>query len=259
MKLPLYIVDAFTRERFGGNPAAVCLLESWLPDTTLQSIATENNLSETAFVVPEGSGYQIRWFTPVAEVDLCGHATLATAYVLLNTTRRDDFSLTFSCARGPLDVFREGNRFFLDFPATPPRPLRDPEALHRALGCSPRESLIAREMIAVFDSEEEVRALAPDMQKVALLDALGVIATAPGESCDYVCRCFFPKLGIPEDPVTGSAQCSLVPYWSLRLDRAEMRAQQISARGGSLICRPAGDRVLIGGEAVLYLEGTIEI
>lgn len=269
MKFPLYIVDAFTEEQFKGNPAAVCLLPHWIPEPLLQSIATENNLSETAFVVPKGDDHEIRWFTPTDEIDLCGHATLATAQVLFTEKHHGKTSLSFHSGRGRLDVTREGDMYFLDFPATPPRTLREGEpgasALRAVLNVQPVQLLKAREYVAVFETEAEVRNLSPDLAGLAELDALGLIATAPlapvatGGTIDYVVRCFFPKIGIPEDPVTGAAQCALAPYWSARLDKDELRSFQVSARGGYLLSRHRGERVQIGGHAVRYLAGEITV
>ncbi len=263
MRIPLYQIDAFTDRPFGGNPAAVCPLERWLDDETLQGIARENNLSETAFFVEKGTGgarFHLRWFTPAAEVDLCGHATLATGYVLFNELGVEGDALRFDSRSGPLAVLRENGRLALDFPAEAPASAEVP-GLAAALGRAPEAMLASPSgnAIAVYDSEAAVRALAPDFAAIAALDAKGVIATAPGESADFVSRYFAPRVGIPEDPVTGSAHCDLTPYWAERLDKTRLLAHQVSARGGVLYCRLAGDRVIIAGDAVKYLEGIIEI
>lgn len=259
MRIRLVQVDAFTDKTFGGNPAAVCPLDRWLPDDLLQAIAAENNLSETAYFVPKGGDYELRWFTPVAEIDLAGHPTLATAWVMINTLgiARDTF--VFHTKIGDtLVVSRDGERLAMDFPARPPLPqaIGDVAA---ALGARPMEVLAARDGFAVFSSADEVRALRPDMAKVAALDGMGLIATAPGADCDFVSRFFAPKVGVPEDPVTGSAHCSLIPYWAERLGKAELFARQVSKRGGELWCRHRGDRVTIAGTCASYLEGWIEI
>jgi len=257
-------VDAFTGTLFAGNPAAVCPLESWLDTAVLQSIAAENNLAETAFFVAggaEGADYALRWFTPATEVDLCGHATLASAFVVFERLRPEAQSVRFSCRSGILTVTRAGDLLSLDFPALPAQPCDAPAALAAGLGEAPREVRRATKYRAVFDTEAEIAALAPDMAVLATLHPFGVIATAPAaaEGIDFVSRFFAPSFGIPEDPVTGSAHCTLVPYWSGRLDRDHLVARQISARGGELICDARGDRVHIAGRAVLYLEGTITV
>jgi PhzF family phenazine biosynthesis protein len=259
MRIPIYQVDAFTSRVFAGNPAAVCPLPSWLDDVTLQAIAAENNLSETAFFVGGGGEYDLRWFTPAQEVDLCGHATLASAHVILGLLEPARRVVTFRSKSGPLAVTREDDLLVLDFPARAGEPVGAPEALVRALGRPPREVYRARDFMAVYDAEDDVRALAPDMSGLARLDALGVIATAAGRQADFVSRFFAPRAGIPEDPVTGSAHCTLVPYWSRRLGRSRLRALQVSSRGGELVCEDRGDRVAIGGRAVTFLEGTIRI
>jgi PhzF family phenazine biosynthesis protein len=259
MQLPLYQVDAFTSKTFGGNPAAVCPLERWLPDAVLQAIATENNLSETAYFVPRGDDYELRWFTPVAEIDLAGHPTLATAWVMIRYLGVTRDPIMFHTKIGDrLAVARDGDRLAMDFPARPPVP-RDIGDVAGALGAEPIEVLAARDGFAVFAREEEVRALAPDMARVAALDGLGLIATAPGTDCDFVSRFFAPKHNIPEDPVTGSAHTTLIPYWSARLGKSEMFARQVSARGGEIWCRHRGERVTIAGQCAPYLVGTIEI
>ncbi len=259
MRLPLYQVDAFTSRVFGGNPAAVCPLEAWLPDDTLQGIALENNLSETAFFVKEPSGWRVRWFTPTQEVDLCGHATLGAAYVLVHHVQPGLERVEFASRSGPLVVTREGDWLALDFPSRPPQPCALPAGLAEALGATPRQTLASRDLVAVFDSEAEVRALAPDMAKLSTVEFFAVTATAPGRDADFVSRFFAPRAGVPEDPVTGSAHCSLIPYWAQRLGKTSLFARQVSARGGELRCELKGERVKIAGRGVLYLEGHITV
>jgi len=260
MKLRLFQVDAFASRVFAGNPAAVVPLERWLGDATLQAIATENNLSETAFFVGGKGDYHIRWMTPADEVDLCGHATLASAWVVFNELEKGRAEVTFRSQSGPLRVTADGDRLALDFPSRPPEPAdATREALARALGARPTAALASRDYLAVFGSEDEVRALEPDMVAVAALDRMAVIATAPGGDCDFVSRFFVPSMGIPEDPVTGSAHCTLVPYWAKRLGKASLFARQVSARGGELWCEDRGERVAIAGRCAKYLEGTIEV
>jgi PhzF family phenazine biosynthesis protein len=257
MELPLYQIDAFTSRLFAGNPAGVCPLPGWLPDAMLQAIAAENNVAETAFFLPEGEGYRLRWFTPTVEVDLCGHATLASAYVIsefLDPGRRE---MWFDTHSGRLTVTRRNEHFVLDFPARPPAPVVAP-AVGKAMGRVPAALLASVPYLAVYGRAEDVAALEPDMAAVAALDRDGVIATAPGtEGLDYVARYFAPGSGIPEDPATGSAQCVLAPYWAARLGRDKLTGRQISRRGGDFRCEIAGDRVKIGGQAVCYLKGSI--
>jgi len=260
MRLRLFQVDAFASRVFAGNPAAVVPLDAWLPDATLQSIAAENNLSETAFLVGAAGDYHIRWMTPEDEVDLCGHATLASAWVVFNELEKGRTEVRFRSQSGPLRVSAEGDRLALDFPSRPADPAEGSvEALAAALGVRPRAVLASRDYLAVLDAEEEVRALKPDMARVTALDRMAVIATAPGRDCDFVSRFFVPSLGIPEDPVTGSAHCTLVPYWAKRLGKTRLFARQVSARGGELWCEDRGERVAIAGRCVKYLEGTIEV
>jgi len=257
LRIPIFQVDAFTGRVFGGNPAAVCPLERWLDDATLQRIAAENNLSETAFFVPGERPLRIRWFTPACEVDLCGHATLASAHVIFERLEPGRDQVTFESRSGPLGVRRDGGQLIMDLPAWPPRPVADAAPLARALGRPPLEAWRSRDLLALFESEEQVRSLAPDMVALAALDALGVIVTAPGSGCDFVSRFFAPAAGVPEDPVTGSAHCTLIPFWAVRLGRTRLVARQVSARGGELQCELRDDRVNVGGEAALYLEGMI--
>lgn len=257
MTIPLFQVDAFTDRIFAGNPAAVCPLDAWLSDARMQAIAAENNLSETAFFVRQEGRFGLRWFTPTCEVDLCGHATLASAYVILNHLEPDRESVAFETRSGRLVVARDGARLAMDFPAKPPRSGEVPPGLLDAVGGSPETVLIADNYLLVYASAAEVLALRPRMAGLMDLGPMGVIATAPGENCDFVSRFFVPSHGIPEDPVTGSTHCTLVPYWADRLGKADLHARQVSQRGGDLFCRAEGDRVRIAGHAVLYLEGEI--
>ena len=267
MDVPLYQVDAFTNRRFAGNPAAVCPLKSWLPDDVLQAIAAENNLAETAFFVPRAGGdFELRWFTPAVEVDLCGHATLATGHVLMTELEPQRERATFHTKSGPLYVSRAGQQLSMDFPAQPPKPFTPPAALLDALGAKPRATLIALDIhpVVVFDSAEQVRALQPDLAAIARLDtyfAVGITApgTGPDADVDFVSRFFAPAKGVPEDPVTGSLHCRLTPYWAERLGKTSLRARQVSPRTGELACRLDGDRVHLAGDAVLVIRGTLSI
>lgn len=259
MRVPYYRVSAFTSTPFGGNPAGVCLLPTELSDQQLQSIAAENNLSETAFLLPRGADYHLRWFTPSVEVDLCGHATLASAHVLFQERPITAEIIHFHTRSGPLAARRDGRSIELDFPSRPPQPCPAPTPLLQGLKVSPKEVLRSRDYLAVFASEAEVRALEPDMEFIATLDCLGVIVTAPGRDCDFVSRFFAPQAGIPEDPVTGSAHCSLIPYWADRLQKSTFSARQVSARGGELDCRLSGDRVFMGGRCAIYQRGELEL
>ena len=259
MELPIYQVDAFSDEVFRGNPAAVVLLERELPAATMQNIAAENNLSETAFVLPEGERFRLRWFTPTTEVDLCGHATLATAHVLFRLGRVSSERVLFATASGELSVSKSSEGYTLDFPSRPPEPIEVSADLVEALGKRPMEALLARDLLAVFDREEDVAELAPNLTAVAGLDVFAVIVSAPGREADFVSRFFAPARGVAEDPVTGSAHCTLTPYWARRLGRARLQARQLSRRGGSLVCELKDDRVFITGRAVDYLEGVISL
>ena len=259
MKIPYYHVDAFAGKVFRGNPAGVCPLDAWLPDATLQNIAAENNLAETAFIVTRGGDFDLRWFTPTIEVDLCGHATLAAAFVLFTERGWAGDQIRFHSRSGPLSVSRAGDVLILDFPSRPAAPCAPPEALRRGLSATPAEVRKARDFLAVFGRAAEVRALKPDFAALRTLDCLGVIATAPGEDCDFVSRFFAPAAGVPEDPVTGSAHCILIPYWAQRLDKTIMEARQVSRRGGELHCELIRDRVQIVGRAALFATGTISI
>lgn len=259
MKLRLWQVDAFTRERFRGNPAAVVPLERWPADAVMQAIALENNLSETAFLAPEAGEWRIRWFTPAIEVNLCGHATLAAAHVLFAHLEPARAHVTFASRSGPLPVARDREgRIVLDFPAYAQQPAPVTPELCDALGATPLEAHLGVKHMAVFASEADVRALRPDFAKVAALGGFGVIATAPGDTSDMASRYFVPQAGVPEDPVTGAAHCQLAPYWAARLGRTSLHARQVSARGGELWCTLRGERVSLAGHAVEYLSGTIE-
>lgn len=261
MDIPVYQIDAFTDRVFGGNPAAVCPLEDWLADGTLQSIALENNLSETAFFVArrDAGEYDLRWFTPMAEVDLCGHATLASAHLIMNRLAPHLDSVRFHTKSGPLHVWSEAGILVMDFPARPPRPVAMPDGFAGAIGAEPVEMLAASKNMAVFGSAAEVRGIDPDLDYILGLGRDGLICTAPGDDCDFVSRYFAPHVGIAEDPVTGSAHCTTVPYWAGRLGKATLHARQISARGGELFCEHAGERVRIGGRSAFYMEGTISL
>ncbi len=259
MRLPIYQVDAFTNRLFQGNPAAICPLREWLPDDKLQAIALENNLSETAFFVPDGDGrYRLRWFTPTVEVDLCGHATLATAFIILTELTPERSEARFETKSGELIVRREGDRWAMDFPARMPLECEVHPGLIEALGAQPERVLAARDYLVAYGTEDEVRALKPNMERLAQMDRFAVIVTAPGREVDFVSRFFAPSKGVPEDPVTGSAHCTLVPYWSQRLGKTKLHALQVSPRGGELWCEHRGDRVTIAGNAVKFLTGTIE-
>ena len=265
-KIPIFMVDAFAEQLFGGNPAAVCPLEEWLPDATLQSISAENNLSETAFFVPSnepGADFQLRWFTPTVEVTLCGHATLASGHVLLNTLGLRGNRVVFSTQSGPLTVERDGEGLCIDMPALPPQPLQDvPKDLGAGLGVKPQTWLFSgNNYLAVLAEAGAVAALVPDMAALTRLSGKGLIVTAPGGEygVDFVSRYFTPARGIPEDPVTGGAHCVLVPYWAERLKKTRMEALQVSARRGRLQTELLGERVRLGGRVVPYLRGEIAI
>lgn len=261
-QIPLYQIDAFTDELFRGNPAAVCPLEAWLPDPLMQSIAAENNLSETAFFVPRSDGaYELRWFTPACEIDLCGHATLASAVALFEELGYDDDRITFHSPRsGRLEVARVGDKLELDFPARRPEPVGPDPQLAVALGRAPVQLWRADRFLAVYESEADVRALTPDFAALAdIRDTVVATAPADDDGIDFVSRFFAPSKGVDEDPVTGSAHCVLTPYWADRLGKTELRARQISTRGGELWCRDSGDRVQIAGRGAIYLTGSIRL
>jgi PhzF family phenazine biosynthesis protein len=261
MRLPIYQLDAFTNRLFAGNPAAVVPLESWPPDATLQAVAAENNLAETAFFVRRGDEWELRWFTPTTEVDLCGHATLASAAVIFRHLEPQWQRVAFRTRKaGTLIVTRHGEELALDFPARPAERVATPLGLAAALGAEPQEVLAARDYLCVFEKTEDVHNLRPDFAALAKLDRFAVICTAPGVGeFDFVSRFFAPAQGVDEDPVTGSAHCTLVPFWAERLGRTHLRAKQVSPRGGELSCELQGDRVIMAGRVAFYLEGWITI
>jgi PhzF family phenazine biosynthesis protein len=262
MRIPMYQVDAFVTERpFTGNPAGVCPLDAWLPDDVMQAVAAENNLSETAFFVSERDGYRLRWFTPRVEIDLCGHATLASAFVVFGWLAPWRRSVTFATEKaGTLTVTRDGELLALDFPARPPQPVAMPDVLAAALGRRPTAVLAARDYLAVYDDADDVATLKPDFAAVAALDRFALIVTAPGRNgVDFVSRFFAPARGVDEDPVTGSAHCTLIPYWAERLGKTRLEARQLSRRSGALSCALQGERVMIAGRARLYLDGAITL
>ncbi|MDM7859183.1 PhzF family phenazine biosynthesis protein [Alteromonas sp. ASW11-36] len=262
MQLNLFQVDAFTHRLFGGNPAAVCPLSEWLSDDLLQAIAEENNLSETAFFVAKAQSFDLRWFTPEAEVDLCGHATLAAAHVIFKHLNYQQPSVEFDTKSGRLTVSREDDGYSLDFPACGSQLITEPSeisAVCKALGLAKRPIYTGADYLIPLESESAVRALRPDFQAMQSLGNRGVIVTAPGENVDFVSRCFYPKLRVNEDPVTGSAHCQLTPYWADRLGKTELMARQLSARGGEVQCGYDSPRVILVGSAVDYLSGTITL
>ena len=264
MRTPLryFQVDAFTSELFKGNPAGVCILEGddWLPDDLMQRIAFENNLSETAFVLQHGTFFKLRWFTPTVEIDLCGHATLASAFVLFSEYKWNAEEINFASNGGLLSVSRKGELLELDFPSRPAKPIETPDGLITALGCTPDAVLKSRDWMAVFESAEDVVAMKPDYKFLADLPGGKLIVTAPGnDGIDFVSRFFAPGAGVDEDPVTGSAHCTLIPYWAERLGKTKLHARQLSARGGELFCELRGDRVGIAGHAVLYSSGQLHL
>ena len=261
VRVPLFQVDAFTTRRFAGNPAAVMLLEAFPADALLQAVAAENNLSETAFIAPDGDDYQIRWFTPATEVPLCGHATLASAAVVMERVQPGRSQVVFRSESGPLAVTRKAAGYVMDLPARPSELVPQPAGLVQALGVVPVEVTVNQyNYLAMLASERAVRELAPDLNAVAALDRPGVIVTGPGDGAhDFVSRYFAPAKGIPEDPVTGAAHCALAPFWAGRLAKTEFLAFQASARGGEILCRLAGDRVELEGSCVFYLEGEATI
>lgn len=257
MKLPFYQVDAFTNRVFGGNPAGVCPLESWLDYDVMQAIAAENNIAETAFFVAGPDRFHLRWFTPTVEMDLCGHATLASAWVLFEKLGLTADVAAFDTRSGILTVAKKGGLLSMDFPSRAGTPVETPPAVLSGLKAKPSEVLKARDYLVVLESEAAVRAVQPDFAELAKLDCTGIIVTGPGDKCDFVSRFFAPRMGVPEDPVTGSSHCTLIPYWAKRLGKNKLRAHQVSTRGGELQCEDLGERVSIGGQARLYLEGSI--
>jgi PhzF family phenazine biosynthesis protein len=260
MKLRLFQVDAFTDRVFRGNPAAVCPLETWLPDELMQQIAMENNLAETAFFVKKEHRYEIRWFTPKVEVDLCGHATLATAFVIFKYEDFQDTVIEFDSRSGMLLATRDQDFITLDFPSDPPIEVSAQGGISEALKLEPNEVYRGKsDYMLTYSSAAEIEGLKPDMRILSEISCRGIIVTAPGDNCDFVSRFFAPQSGIDEDPVTGSAHTTLAPYWAARLGRSELTAQQLSARRGWLKCRVAGDRVEISGQARSYMSGEISL
>ena len=259
MKLPIYQIDAFAGKAFEGNPAAICPLSEWLPDEVMQSIAKENNLSETAFFVSTGRGFHIRWFTPVAEVDLCGHATLASAYVIFSHLGFEKNIVKFESKSGLLTVVQNEGLLIMDFPSQPPTPCEIPDEISSAFQSTPVECLKSEDYIIVFGSEEEIATAQPNLVELSKLDLRGIVITAKSSEYDFIARFFAPKYGINEDPVTGSAYTQLVPYWSNTLGATKLHAKQVSSRGGEIFCELVGNRVSIAGKAATYLVGEIEI
>lgn len=259
MKIPIYQIDAFANNPFEGNPAAVCPLNNWLPSEVMQLIAEENNLSETAFFVPTKKGFHIRWFTPISEIDLCGHATLASAYVIFNCLNFSEKVISFESKSGILKVSKNEDLLVMDFPAQSPVLCQIPEEIKNAFGSTPIECLKSEDYIVVFNNENEVLSAHPDFSALSRLDLRGVAITAKSSRYDFVTRFFAPKFGINEDPVTGSAYTQLIPYWSNILGITELHSKQISRRGGEVLCKIHGSRVSIAGKAIKYLEGEIKI
>lgn len=259
MRIPLYQVDAFAHAAFAGNPAAVCLLDRWPDDAVLQAIAAENNLSETAFLVGGPGGRRLRWFTPTTEVELCGHATLATGFVVLEVLGEERDEVRFETRSGTLAVKRTQHGYSLDVPALPPHECEPPEALLDGLDRAPVEILASSNYLCVYEREDDVRDLAPDLSRLVHCEPYGVMVTARGDEVDFVSRFFAPAHGIDEDPVTGSAHCTLTPYWSQRLGKTTLRARQLSARGGELVCTLKGNRVVLEGGCVLVVDGTFHL
>jgi PhzF family phenazine biosynthesis protein len=260
MNLKIFIANAFSEKKFGGNPAAVVPLRDWLDDNLMQQIAAQNNLAETAYIIPEGKDYFIRWFTPSVEVDLCGHATLASAHIMFEHLGYNREQIVFNSNSGPLHVMRDHNKITLNFPVDEPEEARDDGLLEQALRKKPKAVYTSRfDYLVVLENQSDIESLNPDLSLVTKLKARGLVVTAKGNEADFVSRCFFPQSGINEDPVTGSAHCVLTPYWAKQTGKNKMNAIQLSARRGWLDCELAGDRVLIGGHAHTYLTGEIFI
>ncbi len=258
MEVDIYQIDAFTDTLFGGNPAAVCPLQEWVDAALMQRIAAENNLAETAFFVKNNKGYDIRWFMPHDEIDLCGHATLASAYVIFNYLEPQLQTIHFSSQSGPLQAQRsENGRITLDFPSRPPKPIPIPKAVFSTFNHTPLEAGASRDLVVLFNSEAEIRSLQYDLTPLKDLPYLGIVATAKGDTVDFVSRVFDANATMPEDPVTGSSHCSLVPYWSEKLNKTALHARQLSERVGELYCKLVEERVYLAGDAVLYSKGTI--
>ena len=254
MEVRFYHIDAFANRVFAGNPAGVCFLNSWIEDSLLQSIAAENSVPETAFLVRKGNEYELRWFTPKVEIDLCGHGTLASAFAVFEYINPEARQVAFQTKSGRLTVVRQGDLLMMDFPARQPNPCPPPLHIDEIMGIPPAQTLRARDLLVVYEKEDHVRGLKPDMERVAALDCFGVIATAPGKKSDFVSRFFAPAAGIPEDPVTGSAHCCLTPFWADKLGKSVLLAHQVSARGGTLRVRLAGERVKLAGQAVTVMK-----
>ena len=259
MQIPIFQVDAFTSELFCGNPAAVCPLENWIDNKVLQSIASENNLPETAFVVKEKEGYRIRWFTPSSEVDLCGHATLASAFIIFKEIERTVTEIQFFSNSGELNVTRESDLISLDFPSRPAQISQNSQKVVSAFNIKPIEVFEADDYLLIYDNEQQIEKIVPDLNLLKQLNLRGVIVSSKGDDCDFVSRFFTPKYGIDEDPVTGSTHCTLIPYWSEKLGKKKLHAKQLSNRGGELFCEMKNERVIISGKAVEYLRGEIDI
>ncbi|CAN5339413.1 PhzF family phenazine biosynthesis protein [soil metagenome] len=261
MTIPIYQADAFTDKLFGGNPAAICPLTEWLSDETMQKIAVENNLAETAFFVKNDTGFKLRWFTPEYEIDLCGHATLASAHIIFTQLGYQQDTIYFETVKaGTLIVKKDGDRYTMDFPSRLPIHIELPNGLAEALGeKKPLEVLRSRDYLLLYETEADIRDISPDFFALSKMDTVGVIVTAPGDKVDFVSRFFAPGAGIPEDPVTGSAHCNLIPYWAEKLGKTKLHALQLSSRRGELWCELKGDRVLMSGKAVTYLRGEIFI
>jgi len=259
MTVPIYQADAFTNKLFGGNPAAICPLTDWLPDATMQKIANENNLAETAFFVPNENGFKLRWFTPEFEIDLCGHATLASAHIIFTVLGYQKDSIHFETVKaGVLTVQKNGDKYTMDFPSRPPIGIEVPNGLVEAFGGkAPKAVLRSRDYFLVYDSEDDITEITPDFSALSKFDTVGFIVTAKGKNSDFVSRFFAPGAGIPEDPVTGSAHCNLIPYWADKLGKTSLHAYQLSPRKGELWCELKGERVLMSGNAVTYLKGEI--
>ena len=257
MKIQIFQIDAFTDKVFGGNPAAVCPLEKWLKPELLQEIAAENNLPETAFFVKNPHGFDIRWFTPETEIDLCGHATLAAGHVLFNHCGYNENQIIFDSNSGSLKVTKRNGLLCLDFPVNNPKKISLPAKLEAALGAKPVEVYKSRDILAIFENENEIANIKPDLELLKQIDCMGVIVSAKGDNCDFVSRFFAPAVGINEDPVTGSAHTTLIPYWAEKLKKKKLHAFQISKRRGELFCEISGKRVLISGNAATYLIGEI--
>ncbi len=260
MKIPYYQIDAFVTEKpFSGNPAGVCMLDEWLPDDILQSIAFENNLSETAFIIENPDHFKLRWFTPILEMDLCGHATLAPAFLIMNVLDSNLSEVTFVSNSGKLFAKRTEDLTEINFPSRPPEKCEPPDGLIDSIGPSPVGIYKSRDYLLLYENEEQIKSLDPDMTKLANVDCFAVIVSAEGEKCDFVSRFFAPGAGVPEDPVTGSAHSTLIPFWADRMQKDTLHALQLSQRGGELFCKHQDNRALMAGKCHMYFEGEISI